>query len=201
MAPSLVAMLLGLQSAFSATTNGPVAVPLRESAGAPVFTRAEMEADLEHLTVRLKRAWAYAEDKHAWLGVDIDSLHAAARRALLQRSGLCSLTGAVRDGVFFDVETDFGFGQRWRRGHELADGVENRFELGIVFLLQVRKFASQFAVAEEHFPQAYERAHDGDIDLHGPPAAHDAGKHGDTLFRERHRRGPAELAECRYHSL
>jgi hypothetical protein len=82
MAPSLVAMLLGLQSAFSATTNGPVAVPLRESAGAPVFTRAEMEADLEHLTVRLKRAWAYAEDKHAWLGVDIDSLHAAARREL-----------------------------------------------------------------------------------------------------------------------
>ena len=30
--------------------------------------------------------------------------------------GLCSLTGAVRDGVFFDVETDFGFGrQRWGR--------------------------------------------------------------------------------------
>src|ERR1039457_306424 len=79
---AFVAMLLGLQSAFSATTSGPVAVPLRESAGAPVFTRVEMEADVEHLTVRLKRAWAYAEDKHAWLGVDIDSLHAAARREL-----------------------------------------------------------------------------------------------------------------------
>jgi C-terminal processing protease CtpA/Prc len=75
-------MLLGLQSAFSVTTSGPVAVPLPQSSRAPVFTRAEMEVDLEHLTVRLKRAWAYAEDKHGWLGVDIDSLHAAARREL-----------------------------------------------------------------------------------------------------------------------
>jgi len=48
----------------------------------PVFTRAEMEADLEHLTVRLKRAWAYAEDKRTFLGVDIDALHAAAKRHL-----------------------------------------------------------------------------------------------------------------------
>lgn len=48
----------------------------------PVFTRAEMEADLEHLTVRLKRAWAYAEDKRNFLGVDIDALQAAAKRQL-----------------------------------------------------------------------------------------------------------------------
>jgi C-terminal processing protease CtpA/Prc len=48
----------------------------------PVFTRAEMEADLEHLTAVLKRAWAYAEDKHTFLGVDIDALHAAAMRQL-----------------------------------------------------------------------------------------------------------------------
>ncbi len=48
----------------------------------PVFTRAEMEADLEHLTVRLKRAWAYAEDKRTFLGLDIDALHAAAKRHL-----------------------------------------------------------------------------------------------------------------------
>ena len=48
----------------------------------PVFTRAEMAADLEHLTVRVKRAWAYAEDKRAFLGVDIEALHAAALRQL-----------------------------------------------------------------------------------------------------------------------
>ncbi len=46
----------------------------------PRFTRAEMQADLEHLTVCLKRAWAYADDKRTWLGVDLDALHAAARR-------------------------------------------------------------------------------------------------------------------------
>jgi C-terminal processing protease CtpA/Prc len=56
--------------------------PSPESAKTPVLTRAEMEADLDYLTVRLKRAWAYAEDKRAWLGVDIDALHAAALRDL-----------------------------------------------------------------------------------------------------------------------
>ena len=48
----------------------------------PVWTRADMKADLEYLTVRLKRAWAYAEDKRAFLGVDIDALHASANREL-----------------------------------------------------------------------------------------------------------------------
>jgi C-terminal processing protease CtpA/Prc len=47
-----------------------------------VLSRAQMTADLEHLTVRLKRAWAYAEDKRAFLGLDIDALHAAAMRQL-----------------------------------------------------------------------------------------------------------------------
>ena len=71
------------------TTNALLAVqtgsPARSTnQSPPVLTRADMEADLEHLTVRLKRAWAYAEDKRAWLGVDIDTLHAAARRELDQ---------------------------------------------------------------------------------------------------------------------
>lgn len=48
----------------------------------PRFTRAEMEADLEHLTVRLKRAWSYADDKRTWLGVNLDALQATARRQL-----------------------------------------------------------------------------------------------------------------------
>jgi C-terminal processing protease CtpA/Prc len=48
----------------------------------PVFTRAEMVADLNHLTARLKRAWAYAEDKRTFLGVDIDALHGTAVRQL-----------------------------------------------------------------------------------------------------------------------
>lgn len=48
----------------------------------PTFTRAEMVADLDHLTTHLKRAWAYAEDKRTFLGVDIDALHATAMRQL-----------------------------------------------------------------------------------------------------------------------
>lgn len=48
----------------------------------PVFTRAEMEEDLKHLTTVLKRAWAYAEDKRTFLGVDIDQQHVVAMRQL-----------------------------------------------------------------------------------------------------------------------
>ena len=66
----------------------------------PVFTRAEMEVDLEHLTVRLKRAWAYAEDKHTLLGVDIDALHAAAMRQLDEVQDA--------DGFYFVVEKYIG---------------------------------------------------------------------------------------------
>jgi C-terminal processing protease CtpA/Prc len=54
------------------------------AASVPIFARAEMQADLQHLTVRVKRAWAYAEDKRTWLGVDVDALHAAALRELDQ---------------------------------------------------------------------------------------------------------------------
>ncbi len=56
--------------------------PSQEHATNPPLTRADMEADLEDLTLRLKRAWAYADDKRAWLGVDIDALHTTARREL-----------------------------------------------------------------------------------------------------------------------
>ncbi len=79
---SLVAVLLGLQSTLSTTNGVAPVVGLGHNSGPPAPTRADMEADLEHLTVRLKRAWAYAEDKHAWLGVDLDALHAAAGREL-----------------------------------------------------------------------------------------------------------------------
>ncbi len=58
--------------------------PIRAAEKTPVYTRAEMQADLDHLAACVNRAWAYAEDKRAWLGVDIDALHAAALRELDQ---------------------------------------------------------------------------------------------------------------------
>lgn len=64
----------------------------------PKFSRAEMEADLEHLTLCLKRAWAYADDKRTWLGVDLDALHATARLKL----------GAAHDADgFYDVVKEY----------------------------------------------------------------------------------------------
>ncbi len=66
----------------------------------PVFTRAEMEEDLKHLTTVLKRAWAYAEDKRTFLGVDIDALHAVAMRQLEEVHDA--------DGFYFVVEKFVG---------------------------------------------------------------------------------------------
>ena len=66
----------------------------------PVFARAEMAADLDYLTVRLKRAWAYAEDKRSLLGVDIDALHTAAMRQLDEAHDA--------DGFYFVVEKYIG---------------------------------------------------------------------------------------------
>ena len=90
-------------------------------------------------------------------------------------SGLSSLPDAVRNGVYFDVEADFGFGRRRWWGHELADGAEDRLELGILSALQVGQFASEVGVGREHFTQAHEAAHDGDVDLHGAGAAKHTG--------------------------
>ena len=71
-----------------------------ESAKTPVYTRAEMGADLDHLTACVKRAWAYAEDKRAGLGLDVDALHAAALRELDQVHDA--------DGFFFLVQEYVG---------------------------------------------------------------------------------------------
>ena len=56
--------------------------PAQENVQVPVYTRAQMEEDLDNLTVRLKRAWAYADDKQTLLGVNLDFLQADARREL-----------------------------------------------------------------------------------------------------------------------
>ena len=65
-----------------------------------------------------------------------------------------------------------------------ADGVENRLELGIIFVLQVGQFARGVGVGQEHFAQADKGAHDGDVDLHGAGAAKQAGWHGRPLLGE-----------------
>jgi carboxyl-terminal processing protease len=69
-------------SLVMASSHAAAASATNSSLAVPICTRAEMESDLEHLTVRVKRAWAYAEDKRTFLGVNIDALDAAARREL-----------------------------------------------------------------------------------------------------------------------
>src|ERR1019366_1406659 len=64
-----------------------------------------------------RRVWG-----NPWKGSPIVMFSAGCARQgslatpLITRSGLCSLSCAIRDGVFFDVKTDFGFGgRRWGR--------------------------------------------------------------------------------------
>jgi C-terminal processing protease CtpA/Prc len=90
-------------SAISVLARGPAESSRTRSkavdkAQTPVLSRAEMEADLAHLTLRVKRAWAYAEDKRSWLGVDIDALHAAA---------LCELDQVQRADDFYFIVKEY----------------------------------------------------------------------------------------------
>ncbi len=73
---------------------------------------------------------------------------------------------------------------RWLTGwfHELADGIKDHPELGIVFLLQSVEFLAQVLVGGEHLTELHEGPHDGDVDLNCTVAAEDAGGHSHTLL-------------------
>src|SRR6266446_4107721 len=108
------------------------------------------------------------------------------------------------------MKTDFPPGRIGRK-HQLADGVEDDFELGVIFVFQRRKLAGEFRVGQEHLAQTDKCAHDGDvdslfpnrsvaspcdqyslsngvparrIDLHGTRTPQDAGEHRDALLGE-----------------
>jgi hypothetical protein len=102
-------------------------------------------------------------------------------------SGLLPLSDTVSNGVFFDVEADFGLGRSRRWGHELADGFKEGTDGGIVAfdpLLQFNQFSREFDMAGKHLAELNEGAHDSDVDLYRSAAAEDAGQHGDSLFSE-----------------
>ena len=79
---------------------------------------------------------------------------------------------------------------RRRRRHQLADGIKDHFELGIVFSLQGFKFTSQFSMRSEHLSQADKSAHDLNIDLDCAFTPKDAGKHRHPLLGEGERQFP-----------
>jgi len=51
----------------------------------------------------------------------------------------------------------------WR--HELPNGIEDGFELSVVFLLERVQLAGERFIRGEHPAKPDERSHDGDIDL------------------------------------
>ena len=81
------------------------------------------------------------------------------------------------------MKADLPLGRSWRK-HQLADGVEDDLELGVIFVFERRKLAGELCVRKEHLAQTDKCAHDGDVDLHGTRTPQDAGKHGDALLSE-----------------
>src|SRR5437870_13402628 len=68
--------------------------------------------------------------------------------------------------LFANMKPDLSLWWSWRK-HQLADGVEDDLELGVVFVFQRRKLAGQFCVGEEHLAQSHKCAHDRNVNLHG----------------------------------
>jgi len=82
------------------------------------------------------------------------------------------------------VEPD-AFTWRIGRGKELADGIEDDFELLIVAVFQGTDLADEFLGGKGHLAQADERPHDADIDGYVAGAVEDAEKHGNAFLGER----------------
>lgn len=86
-------------------------------------------------------------------------------------------------------------GNRWeRRGHELADGVKQVVNAGVVafdLALQLRQFVGEVLVQGQRFAQAHKHAHDGNIHLHRARTAQHARKHRHAFLGENVRQIPS----------
>jgi len=84
--------------------------------------------------------------------------------------------------------TDGRFWWRFRFFHELADGVENKGELAVVFgdfALQGFELGRQLMVGRQKFPQFHKGSHNKDAGLGGAGAPEHVGGHHDAMFGKR----------------
>lgn len=68
--------------------------------------------------------------------------------------------------------------------HELAKGVEDDLEMGVVLLFQIVDFPGQVRMGDQQTAELDEGAHDLDVDPDGPGRTEDAGEHGDPMLGE-----------------
>ncbi len=71
-----------------------------------------------------------------------------------------------------------------RRGHQLADSIEDHSELGVIFPLKIIQPARQLGVTGQPLAQPDERAHHEDAHLHGPRASEHIRRHQRAVFGE-----------------
>jgi C-terminal processing protease CtpA/Prc len=124
-----LAFLPALISLLSIVTGEAVPAAVAEPPGAEApFTRQQMEEDLRQLAAVTRRAWAYAEDKQANFGVDVDRLLAEA---------LGRLDGVTTRADFAGVLAEFMAGLR-----------EGHAEVGVAHLEPVPARRWPFRLAE-----------------------------------------------------
>src|SRR5439155_4259577 len=85
-------------------------------------------------------------------------------------------------------------GRRRDGRHELADGVEDHFELRVVLSLQTIELPGKVFVRSQQAAQPNERSHDFDVHLHGTPAPQDAREHRDTFLGASVGHGPTKAS-------
>ncbi len=98
-------------------------------------------------------------------------------------------TSPVYGPALLDLEPN---GAPWfrRRGHELADGVEDDLELGVVFLLEIVKAVGKIGVVGQGPAKPDKRTNHKHAHVHRLGAAQNVRGHEGAVFRERIRREP-----------
>src|SRR5207244_10544979 len=67
---------------------------------------------------------------------------------------------------FANVKPDLSLWRSWRK-HQLADGIEDNLELGVVFVFERGQLARELRIRQEHLAQTHESTHDRDVHLRG----------------------------------
>ena len=83
--------------------------------------------------------------------------------------------------LVFSVKPDFAFGFiGW--GKELANGIEDNFELIVVVTFECADFTGEFFDRESHLAESDEGPHDANVHCDGTRAIENTGEHGHAFL-------------------
>jgi hypothetical protein len=124
----------------------------------------ELKANRQHLNSTGKRVFSQGREAELWIN----------KPFILNR-----LSGGSGSGRGMKADLPLS---RNRSLQHLPQRGKNGVEFCVIAALHLGDFSPQVFVSCEHGPELDERAHDSDVDLHGPLAAKNTGKHRHALF-------------------